>query len=473
MSATRAEDRAWGTWTFAAIGVGLLLRLARPEVHSFWIDEGMTVRIAGAADPFALLRADSHPPLSFLLVRAWMTAFGETDFALRLLPALCSCLALCAFVPLSRAWLGRERAAWAVGLYAAAPLLVGYAHEVRMYAFVECAALAVLLAARRAWAAPSLARWSVLALTVATATGLHYYGALAGLAVVAQAASRAGRCTLLTALAAGAGVLAWVPWLVEYLPDQRDGTWPMIVRASPRDLAELPARLVAVDLQVLVEQGLSFIGWILAAGCLAAFLFGCARGLARRAPPDLDAVLAALVPIAAAGILAGFAGGGFQPRYLTTAIPGVIAVIAAGLVATRPAALGRAACALTIACAATITVLQLSGNRREDYRAATAEIRERWRDGDRLLLLVCVPETHVPATVDHYLRDRPDILASRMDAEDYLAGIDRPPSGTRVHVLWREATICWEPMNRLETTHTILERSPERFRIHRLLTTVP
>jgi rhodanese-related sulfurtransferase len=88
-----------------------------------------------------------------------------------------------------------------------------------------------------------------------------------------------------------------------------------------------------------------------------------------------DAVLAALVPVVAACVLALLAGGGMQPRYVTAAIPGTIVCIAAGLLALRPLLLGRAACAMLLACAATTTVLQLSENRREDYRAASAEIR--------------------------------------------------------------------------------------------------
>lgn len=478
MSAEPEADRSDRAWIALAVLVGLALRLARPEVHSFWIDEGMTLRVACAADPFAILHHDSHPPLSFLLVRAWIGLFGESDLALRLLPALVSCSSLLLFVPLARAWTGRERAPFAILLYAVSPLLVWHAHEVRMYAFVECAALCVFHAARAAWSAPSVGRWSALALATAVATGLHYYGALAGLAVVAQAALRPGRAWRLTLLSTGAGVAVWLPWLAAYLPDQQDGSWPVVVRMSPRDLAELPVRLVATDLAVLVEHGLAPVGWILGALCLAAFLAGLARALPRRDGAAADAALAVLVPIVAAVCLALVAGGGFQPRYLTATIPGAIATIACGLLPASPAArwtlrLGRAACAAAIACAATITALQLAENRREDYRTATAEIRESWRAGDRLLLLVCVPEAQVTATVEHYLRDRPDILASRLDAGAYLAGVDRPPPGTRVHVLWREATICWEPMHRLETTHAILERSAARFRIHRLLTLVP
>ncbi|MCY2960173.1 MAG: glycosyltransferase family 39 protein [Planctomycetota bacterium] len=473
MIAPQPEDRTGRTWTFLAVGIGLVLRLVRPEVHSFWIDEGMTVRIARAADPFAMLCADSHPPLVFLLVRAWMRAFGEQDWILRLLPAFVSCAALGLFVPLARAWLGRKHAAWAIALYAVSPLLVWYAHEVRMYAFLECSTLLVLLAARRAWAAPSAARWIGLAFATAVATGFHYYGALAGLVVIAQAAASGARSTVRTGIASTVGVLAWTPWLVMVLPIQRSGSWPVIVQASPRDLAELPARLLAVDFAVLVDHGVPAIGWVLGGLCLAAFIAGCLRALARRAPREIDAALAALIPISAAGLLACCARGGFQPRYLTPAIPGAIACIAAGLVAWTPALPGRAACAVLLLCATTMTGLQLSENRREDYRTATAEIRERWRPGDRLLLLVCVPESQIPSTVDHYLRDRPDILASQLDPRAYMDGVDRPPSGTRIHVLWREATICLEPMHRLETSHAILERSAARFRIHRLLTAVP
>lgn len=473
MSATPDAERTTRAWTALAVLVGFALRLARPEVHSFWIDEGMTVAIATSDDPFALLRHDSHPPLLFLIVRAWIGAFGQSDLALRLFPALVSCASVLAFAALARAWLGRERAAWAIALHAVSPLLVWYAHEVRMYAFVECAALVVMLVARASWTAPSMPRWIALAAATAVATGLHYYGALAGLVVVAQALVVRGRPRRRTILAAGAGVAVWLPWLLAYLPRQLDGTWPIIAQTSPRDWAELPLRLVAVDLIVLVEHGLGVVGYVLGALCLLGFVAGCARAYAERSTPAVDAAIAALTPIAGAAVLVVCAGGGFQPRYLTTAIPGAIALVALGFAAPRPRVLGRFALAATIACAAATTLLQLSENRREDYRTAAAEILERWRDGDRLLLLVCVPATHVGAAVEHYLRDRPDVLAARLDADAYLSGADRPPSGTRVHVLWRESSLCWEPMHEIETTHAVIERSPGRFRIHRSITTVP
>ncbi len=457
------------TWTVLAIGFAL--RLARPEVHSLWIDEGITVLIAESADPFAYFAFDSHPPLSFLVFRAWIACFGASDLALRILPALVGCVSLALFAPLARRWLGPERAVWALATYSVAPILIGFAHEVRMYAFVELAALLVFTAAYAARAKPTVARWTLLSLSTATATGLHYYGALAGLACIAQALASRDRTSMRVGLSTGLGVLLWSPWIFSMVPVQMQSSWPIMVKDSARDWLELPGRLIAADFVVLEEHGLPAIGWALGGLALLGMTVGATRALVRRS--DIEVVLAALVPVLAAFALAQLLGGGFQPRYLTTAIPGAIACVTLGLLSIRPVILGRCAAATLFVGAASTSVLQLSENRREDYRSATAEIRERWRDGDRLLLLVCVPDVYVSATVEHYLRDRPDILAARLEAEAYLASTNRPPTGTRVHVIWREATLCSVPMARLAASHTFLESSGPRFRIHRRLTLVP
>ena len=476
------------------VAAGCVLRLARPEVHSFWIDEGSTVLLARSADLVAAMRADSHPPLSFLAFRAWGTVFGWSDLALRLLPALASCVSLALFVPLAHAWLGRRRAPWAVALYAFSPLLVWLAHEVRMYALVELATLLVLHAARGAWRRPSIARHVLLAACTALATGLHYYGAFAGLIVIAQALVRRRDAALrwsdagATAAACALGVAAWAPWLVTILPDQLANDWPRIAHFGWRDVAETPARLVAVDFVALHEHGVAWIGWAVAGLCtlgvcawIAVALFGRAAtsraagaGEAREDPlAPREALCAALVPIAAALVLAACAQGGFQPRYLVTAVPGMIACAAGGLASLRPRLLARAAGGLLLCGALSMCVLQLAQNRREDYRSACREIAARWQPGDRLLVVCCVPRPYVMATVEHYLRDRPAVLGSALDLERYLAGGEPVPSGTRIHVIWREATICWQPFDDLRRTHRFLEQAPPRFRIHRKLAEAP
>jgi hypothetical protein len=187
----------------------------------------------------------------------------------------------------------------------------------------------------------------------------------------------------------------------------------------------------------------------------------------------MEALCAAVVPVVASLILAASVRGGFQPRYLLTAVPGTIACIACGLSSLRPPWLARASGGILLACALALSVLQLAENRREDYRSACREIEERWQPGDRLLVICCVPKPYVLATVDHYLRERPDILESALDADAYLAGREPLPAGTRIHVIWREATICWQPFDDLRRTHRFVEESPPRFRIHRILAVAP
>lgn len=462
-------------WLRLVLVLGFVLRLARPEVHSFWIDEGMTILQAQSSDLLRTLRDDSHPPLSFLLVRAWGGLFGWSDFALRLLPAFVSCASLALFVPLARAWLGVDRAIWAVALYAFAPLLVWIAHEVRMYAFVELAALLVLHTARWAWKAPAVARWALLALGISFATGLHYYGALSGLVVIAQALVRRMRGSLstgavaATAVAAAIGVAVWIPLFATLLPAQATNGWPRIALFSWRDLAETPARLVGVDFIALVEHRVAWIGWALGALCTLGIAIAIVRGVSRRSEVDPEMLAAALVPIGAALVLAATAEGGFQPRYLIVAVPGAIACIAAGLLLPRAPRPARAAMASLVTCAFAMSVLQLSDNRREDYRSACREIAERWQTGDRLLVVCCVPRSLRFSTVDHYLRDRPEIMASAIDQDDDLAGA----SGARLHVLWREATICRDPFDALRRARPFDEEEPARFRIHRALTRLP
>jgi hypothetical protein len=94
--------RQWG-W-IAALALGFVLRLTALDVQSFWYDEGGTLFVARSADMLRELAHDRHPPLSFLAFRYWIELFGESDVALRLLPALISCASLALFARVARRW---------------------------------------------------------------------------------------------------------------------------------------------------------------------------------------------------------------------------------------------------------------------------------------------------------------------------------------------------------------------------------
>jgi uncharacterized membrane protein len=254
---------AGGRWLVAAavLGMGVLgvgLRFAALDAPVLWHDEVYTrIFVSGyqaddwhgtlydgvirdvdevlaftrrrpggtALDTVRGLIADEpqHPPLYYLLARAWTAAVGEGTAALRALSAALG--ALC--VP-AAGWLGAEAsgsrrpensrpAAWAAALFAASPFFVAYAQEAREYALwtlltlLSCATL--LRAARRTEAgADARADWVLFSLL----TALSLYTSLSSAAVIAaqglHALNRGGRVLRWTVGAMAASGLAFAPW---------------------------------------------------------------------------------------------------------------------------------------------------------------------------------------------------------------------------------------------------------------------
>ena len=146
MNPPTPSSRAAQVAVASAIVAGCALRLSGLEVHSLWFDEGHTTFLASLPQGELLqqLHGDRHPPLSFLAFHAWSALFGNSDVALRMLPALLSCISLGLFAWLSSKWLEPGAKTCAHGLYSFAPFHLAHATEVRMYAFVEVGALLAL-----------------------------------------------------------------------------------------------------------------------------------------------------------------------------------------------------------------------------------------------------------------------------------------------------------------------------------------
>jgi len=123
-------------WTWWLLGLTLVLRLFHLGAWSFWEDEALTILLA--RQPVSALiaiitAADVHPPLYFLLVKAFML-FGQSEFIIRLPSALCSTGAV-----LTLYLIGRDLFDEQVGLVGAllmtiSPLQLFYAQEARVYA---------------------------------------------------------------------------------------------------------------------------------------------------------------------------------------------------------------------------------------------------------------------------------------------------------------------------------------------------
>lgn len=451
------------------IGVGCVLRLSGLTVHSLWYDEGGTLAVALAERPLEVLKLDRHPPLSHLATRAWAGLFGESDLALRALPALVSCCALLAFA----AWVrGRRGATLATALFAVAPFQVWHGQELRMYVFTECASLLALLGFERVRRG-ARGGLPLVALGTAAATGSHYMGALIAPALIAAAwlarKRLPGRGFWGVVAAASLGVLAWVPWLWSYLGSQRSVDWGRLGRTDALAVLELPARQLLLGLgatpgyeklETYVVGAVLALGWLVVGAPL----------VRQRGERDVELAVLAALPILLAFALDAAFDAGFLAKYAIAAAPAVTLAAAEGLTALSPAWLRRAlALAVVLALAAQSLRLR-QVNMREDFRSASADLLASWMPGDRVVVVTSTPEPFASAAVRHYVRTRPDVAASIL-AETELPALltGGLPAGARLHVIERSSTGTWEPMQSLERTLELLQRDPPRLRVQHSL----
>src|SRR4051812_8055831 len=167
--ATYASRPAWEvraravsrTRVVVPAGLGLLVLLSlllrtRELGIGFWIDEGLSTGISDRplhAIP-GVLRQDGSPPLYYMLLHVWISAFGSSEAAVRAFSLLAATL----FVPV--AWWAAKavwgvRAGWIAAVLAATnPFLTQYAQEGRMYALVALLGLPACAAFARAFTLP-------------------------------------------------------------------------------------------------------------------------------------------------------------------------------------------------------------------------------------------------------------------------------------------------------------------------------
>lgn len=131
----------------SVIVAGSTLRLWQYGANgSLWVDELALVRGILAADLRELLTTpllhNQVAPKGFLLVeKLAVSAFGPSEYALRLFPLLCSLISLVAFVRLSARLFGGVGTLAASALFATATPLVASAASVKQYSAEVCVAV--------------------------------------------------------------------------------------------------------------------------------------------------------------------------------------------------------------------------------------------------------------------------------------------------------------------------------------------
>jgi len=158
---------------------GLALRLAVPR--GIWLDEAISIHQANLSfhDMFENLQyGDRHPPLHHVVLWLTVRAIGDGELAVRLPGLIAGTLVIPALYLLGKELYDRRTGLVAAAFGAASPLLIWYAQEARMYAFVTLFGLLALLTQLRAIRNGSMLNWAAYIVATAALLWSHYFGLL-------------------------------------------------------------------------------------------------------------------------------------------------------------------------------------------------------------------------------------------------------------------------------------------------------
>lgn len=215
----------------------MLLSLCIGLKQSVWFDEAYSILLAKQSweQLLYLTSIDTHPPLYYLLLKAWAAVFGWSELALRSLSVLALGGSILVGGLLVRRLFGVKAALIAVAMMVLSPFLLRYGFEIRMYALgslIGVAATYVLVMAVQARQATEQVRYYALyALLVALGMYTLYYMALLWIAHLlwlvwmewrrSRSVARLIRAPWVLAFL-GAVVL-FLPWLPTFLKQLNNG----------------------------------------------------------------------------------------------------------------------------------------------------------------------------------------------------------------------------------------------------------
>jgi 4-amino-4-deoxy-L-arabinose transferase-like glycosyltransferase len=166
-------------WPFALTLVGFALRLHNLGASSFRGDEAFTI-INWVRPPLLqtltgdIVTRDPQPPLAYALFHTWGRTFGESEVAMRLLPALLGTLGIPALYALGHRIGGRRAGILAALLWAFHPLQIWHAQDARNYALWATWSVLALWLALRALDKQRRLDWLLYGVTAVAAAYVYY-----------------------------------------------------------------------------------------------------------------------------------------------------------------------------------------------------------------------------------------------------------------------------------------------------------
>lgn len=437
--------------------LGAFLRLYQLGVDSLWYDETVSLLLAGKPIPAMITHTarDIHPPAYYLLLNLWRRIAGDSEFAAAWPSFAAGLLLIPAVYVFARRLLRGAKTLSGVPLLSAAlvatsPFNIWYSQEIRMY---TVGALISLIGGYAAWRMlEAQTRGDPIERThwwwmfvIASALGLYtlYYYAflLVALALIVLIILWRNRLALRPwAMAAGATMLLWLPWIpVAYrqaveppVPPWRSLTpfsemmresFAVLAFGQSVEVAEITLWLIAA--LIIYGAGIAWLWQQLRAHRLRHFVPLLLVGWTWGAILLIALFSRTLQPL-------------YHPRYVFTYSPPFYIVLAAGSIgiarSIRQLVRDTTDAHLRFLPQLAVLVLLLTGwsgttavslrnfwydtdYAADDFRSAMQQLERRWYPGEALL----VNAGYVYPTVTYYFDD-PIIWQGRLT--DY----ERPPS---------------------------------------------
>ncbi len=313
------------------------------------------------------LSKDVHPPLYFFFLKAFVSALGDGEWALRVFSIVCYWLGGAAMYRLARRFLPPAGAIQAAAVFLTAPLAVLSAELVRMYSMtgllgILAATTLVDFVRRPGWRGmAAFTGWTVLG----TFTHIWFFCLLAGLglAVLLRAPALLWRVALGMAAGLVPYALFWLPML-----------WRQLELSS-----EAMAWLPAPDLDMLTQTVLLWLG---VSVLLLPWVIWRWRRLSAKGPEDgreaaawaLWILVGCILPAIAVSFYKPF----FYPRFTLVAIPFVALLV--GWALWRTAGVQSAGALVILACLMALGLRAYPENC--TGRVAARQLLEHARPGD-------------------------------------------------------------------------------------------
>jgi 4-amino-4-deoxy-L-arabinose transferase-like glycosyltransferase len=150
--------------------------------QDLWLDESQSVAIAKlpltsghGTTMWTGLRQDGSPPLYYILLHFWITAFGTGNLAVRTMSAIINLIAAWPLYALGKKVVGTRAAQLAVVFYITSPFALRFATETRMYSLIVLLTALGGVAVERALRKPSALSVAFVAVCAGCLALTHYW----------------------------------------------------------------------------------------------------------------------------------------------------------------------------------------------------------------------------------------------------------------------------------------------------------